>query len=379
VYRADHVGSLLRPPRLLEARQLYGEGRLSERELRDCEDGSILQVLDLQRQTGIGVVSDGEYRRGRFHEAWDHALEPSLTTPPQPVDVNPWKGRYAEIAHLTATEVGAVRRVVCRPIDVKRTKRMTGHEASFLKQHAPDALYKVTLPGPGYILGSIFPVGFSAQCGYRSREELARDLIAIARREVVALIDEGVPYIQLDSLRYTLQLADPRRRQALIDASIDPEQDLDLTIATDNACLHGIDRKASVIGLHMCRGNNRSAWIAEGHYDAVADKVFSQLRVDRLLLEYDDMGRTGGFEALRFVPAETFVVLGLISSKVPAMEDVDMVLRRIEEAAKYHPLEHLAVSPQCGFASTAPGNMLTWDDQRRKLELVAEVARRVWE
>jgi 5-methyltetrahydropteroyltriglutamate--homocysteine methyltransferase len=278
--------------------------------------------------------------------------------------------------------VGAVRRVVDRKIDVERAGRLTQHETSFLKQHAGDAPYKVTLPGPGYILGSIFPVGPAVQtltaCGYQSREELAHDLVAVARREVAALIDEGVPYIQLDSLRYTLQLTDPRRRQALADAGIDPEKDLDLTIATDNACVEGMDWKSSVVGLHMCRGNNRSAWMAEGNYDAVAEKAFSQLRVDRLLLEYDQPLRTGGFQPLRFVPEKTIVVLGLISSKVPAMEDVDMLLRRVDEAAKYHTFERLAISPQCGFASTAPGNILTWDDQRRKLELVAETARRAW-
>jgi 5-methyltetrahydropteroyltriglutamate--homocysteine methyltransferase len=376
------VGSLLRPPHLLQARQQHAEGRLSDQDLRACEDESILQALELQRDVGIGVLSDGEYRRGRFHEAWDHALEPFLITPPQPNGVNPWKGPHAEIARRTATEVGAVRRVVDRKIDARRIERLTQHEASFLTQHAGDVLYKVTLPGPGYILGSIFPVGPSVQTlaehDYRSREELAQDLVRIARREIVALIDEGVPYIQLDSLRYTLQFCDPRRRQALIDAEIDLDKDLDLTIATDNACIQGIDRKSSVVGLHMCRGNNRSAWMADGNYDAVAEKAFSQLRVDRLLLEYDDEPRTGGFEALRFVPDDTTVVLGLVCSKAPALEDVDTLLRRIDEAAKYHTFEHLAISPQCGFASTAPGNILTWDDQRRKLELVAETARRAW-
>jgi 5-methyltetrahydropteroyltriglutamate--homocysteine methyltransferase len=305
-----------------------------------------------------------------------------LTTAHQPTAVNPWKGPYAEIARRTATEVGAVRRTVDGKINIKHTERLTQHEVSFLKQHAGDAPYKVTLPGPGYILGSIFPVGPSVQSpaehSYQSREELAQDLATIARREVAALIDEGVPYIQLDSLRYTLQLADPRRRQALVDAGIDPDKDLDLTIATDNACVQGVDRKSSVVGLHMCRGNNRSAWMAEGNYDDVADKAFSQLRVDRLLLEYDDELRAGSFQALRFVPDQTIVVLGLITSKVPVLEDVDTLLRRIDQAAKYHAFEYLAISPQCGFASTAPGNFLTWDDQRRKLELVVETARRAW-
>jgi 5-methyltetrahydropteroyltriglutamate--homocysteine methyltransferase len=164
----------------------------------------------------------------------------------------------------------------------------------------------------------------------------------------------------------------------MIGDGLDPERALELTIATDNACLDGLDRKTSVIGLHMCRGNNRSAWLTEGSYDAVAEKTFSALHVDRLLLEYDDEQRTGGFEVLRFVPPDVMVVLGIVSSKLPELESVDTLRRRIDKAARYHAFDKLAISPQCGFASTAPGNLLTWDDQRRKLELLAETAQRVW-
>jgi 5-methyltetrahydropteroyltriglutamate--homocysteine methyltransferase len=377
-YRADHIGSLLRPPELLRAREDHAHGLLSASALRRHEDDSILRALDLQRQTGISVLSDGEYRRARFHEGWDHVLGEFLSIPPQAAGANPWKGQHAEIAQATANAVGAVRHVVVEKIDLDRTERLTAHEVDFLEQHTDGKPYKITLPGPGYVLGTLFAAGSGGQSAYATREELAADLVAIAARELAALVDNSVPYIQLDSLRYVLLLADPRRRQGLIDAGIDPEQDLDLTIATDNACLDQIDRKGSIIGMHMCRGNNRSAWIAEGSYDAVAERTFSQLHVDRLLLEYDDEQRDGGFEALRFVPDNTMVVLGLISSKVADMESLDTLRRRIDAAARYHPLECLAISPQCGFASTAPGNMLTWDDQRRKLELVVETAYQTW-
>jgi 5-methyltetrahydropteroyltriglutamate--homocysteine methyltransferase len=249
---------------------------------------------------------------------------------------------------------------------------------TFLREHTGNKPYKITFPGPGYILGTLSAGAGAPDSPYSSPEELAADLAAIARREVAALISQGVPYIQLDSLRYVLQFADPDRRSAMIAAGLDPEAALELTIATDNRCLDGLDRRTSVIGLHMCRGNNRSAFLTQGSYDSVAEKAFSSLHVDRLLLEYDDEQRTGGFDVLRFVPPETTIVLGIVSSKVPMLESLDMLKRRIEEAARYHALERLAISPQCGFASTAPGNLLTWDDQQRKLELVVETAQRVW-
>ena len=192
----------------------------------------------------------------------------------------------------------------------------------------------------------------------------------MVQREVQALLDEGVSYIQLDSLHYVIGLADPRRRDRL-------DQELDAVITADNASLQDARRPGVTVGLHMCRGNNRSAWITEGGYDAIAEKAFNLLDVDRFLLEYDTE-RAGGFEPLRLVPKGKTVVLGLISSKEPALESQDLLLRRIDEASQYVALEHLALSPQCGFASTAPGNMLTWDDQRRKLELVVQTAHKVW-
>jgi 5-methyltetrahydropteroyltriglutamate--homocysteine methyltransferase len=238
---------------------------------------------------------------------------------------------------MTAAAVGAVRRAVDN-IAVDQVERMTEHEVSFLKQHAGDKPYKITMPGAGYVLGSVYSRGprgpAGNERGYCTPEELAQDLATIARRELIALVDAGVPYIQLDSLRYTLQIADPSRRQAMIDSGLDPEHELELTIGTDNASLEGVDRKASVIGLHMCRGNNRSAWIAEGSYDAVAEQAFSQLRVDRLLLEYDDEQRTGGFEPLRFVPQDTIAVLGIVRSKQATLENVETLRRRIDSAAR---------------------------------------------
>ena len=160
-------------------------------------------------------------------------------------------------------------------------------------------------------------------------------------------------------------------------AGEDPEKELEATIAADNASLNNVIRTGVTVALHMCRGNNRSAWIAEGGYEATAEKAFNTLQVDRFLLEYDTE-RAGGFEPLRFMPKDKTVVLGLISTKDPTLESVDQILQRIDEAAKYVSIDNLAISPQCGFASTSPGNLLSWDDQKKKLELVVEVARKVW-
>ena len=190
-------------------------------------------------------------------------------------------------------------------------------------------------------------------------------------------MDEGVTYIQLDSLRYVIELADTQRRRQMLQAGEDLERALEETIAADNATLQDARRPGVTIALHMCRGNNRSAWRSDGGYDAIAERAFGSLNVDRFLLEYDTE-RAGGFEPLRFMPRDKVVVLGLISSKNPQLESQDQLLRRIDEAAKYVSVENLALSPQCGFASTAPGNMLTADEQKRKLELVVETARKVW-
>ena len=192
-----------------------------------------------------------------------------------------------------------------------------------------------------------------------------------------SLIEDGVSYIQLDSLHYVERVADTTIRARMIAEGEDPEAYLDEVIAADNAVLDGVRREGLTVGLHMCRGNNRSAWHAEGSYEPIAEKAFNLLNVDRFLLEYDTE-RAGGFEPLRFMPKDKMVVLGLISSKMPALESEDLLRRRIDEATKYVPLENLALCPQCGFASTVLGNLLTWDEQRRKLELVAETARKVW-
>jgi 5-methyltetrahydropteroyltriglutamate--homocysteine methyltransferase len=201
--------------------------------------------------------------------------------------------------------------------------------------------------------------------------------VPIIKSEIQALLKEGVKYIQIDAPRYSYFI-DPKWRQYVHDEmGVDPEEALSEAIRADNACLEGVRREGVVLAIHLCRGNNRSQWYAQGGYDPIAEKVFSQLNVDAFLLEYESE-RAGTFEPLRFVPRGKTVVLGLVSSKLPQLETQDQLAKRIQEASKYMPLENLAVSPQCGFASTMDGNLLSEDEQWSKLGLVAQTARTVW-
>jgi 5-methyltetrahydropteroyltriglutamate--homocysteine methyltransferase len=213
---------------------------------------------------------------------------------------------------------------------------------------------------------------------YPTPADALSDLQDITRHEIRALVvEDGVDYVQVDSIRYVFDFTDEERREAWYAMGIDPDQAIEENIRADNAILEGIPRDGVTFGLHMCRGNNRSNYFAEGGYERIAEKAFPTLNFDRFLLEYDTQ-RAGGFEPLRFVPPGTMVVLGLISTKTAELESQDALLRRIDEASRFVPMENLALSPQCGFASVLQGNVITWDDQRRKLELLVDTARKAW-
>ena len=371
-FRADHVGSLLRPPELLQARSDHAEGRITADQLRQAEDAAVLKALDLQRQAGISVFTDGEYRRAGWSMAVRASIEGLVPAPASPITsiLGAWQGPSAGLANQT---MGSTTPMVVGE-KIRQVRRLAGEEAAFMKQHAPGP-WKVTMPGAMSAAGQLFRPGVTDKV--YSRRELVYEIAGMLKREVAALIDDGVSYIQLDSLHYVERVADHTIRQRMIAGGEDPDTYLDDLIAVDNAVLDAARREGVTVGLHMCRGNNRSAWHAEGGYEPIAEKAFRQLNVDRFLLEYDT-DRAGGFEPLRFMPRDKMVVLGLISSKLPQLESIDQLRRRIDEAAKYVPIENLAISPQCGFASTALGNLLTWDDMRRKLELIVETARAVW-
>jgi len=352
-YHTDHVGSLLRPPELLAARAEYASGKIALEALRAVEDRAIVDVLDMQRQVGIDVFRgavEGFVPRKRIMPAM-------------------WKGPSAEIAtreleNSASFAVGG---------KIRLNGRFTGDEAQFLKRHAKTR-FKITMPGPA-TFQHFYEPGFS-ETAYANREAMLADIIKIYEKEIDALVEDGVPVIQIDSLRYG-DAIDAGRRKRWEERGVDIMQVIDETLKADNEVLAHARKAGIVRAMHICRGNHRSAWAGEGAYDAVADKLFGGLDVDRFLLEFDDE-RSGSFAPLRFVPNGKTVVLGLITTKSGQLEDPDMLRRRIDEAAKVVPLEYLAISPQCGFASTELGNLLSRDEQRRKLELVVDTARNVW-
>ncbi len=358
-YRADQVGSLLRPQEILEARALG----VSPKELRELEDRHILALLEKQRELGLDVFTDGELRRRNFMSDLMESVEGFDFAEGLP---RTWHGEsQAPPASVTGVVVSRLRQV----------RRLTEHEVRFLQQHSPGP-FKITLPSANQFPAIAFKKGVTDRV-YRDPFELLWDIVPILRQEIEALVAEGVPYVQIDAPRYSYYI-DPRWRQYIRDQmGVDPETALDEAIRADNACLEGLRGRGTVLAIHLCRGNNRSQWYAEGGYDPIAEKVFGELQVDRFLLEYDDQ-RSGGFEPLRFVPKDKMVVLGLVSTKRPQLESQETLLHRIQEASRYVALDRLALSPQCGFASVMEGNLISEADQWAKLRLVVETARRVW-
>jgi 5-methyltetrahydropteroyltriglutamate--homocysteine methyltransferase len=358
-YRADHIGSFLRPPELLEARQSGADPAA----LRALEDRCILEVLARQQDAGMTVFTDGELRRRNFTGDFFAAVDGFGSGD----EVRrTWQGG------TLGQHTGAPGAVHAR---LHQHARLCGHEMPFLRAHSPGPV-KMTVPSPTQFPAQAFRRGVT-DAVYADHSELLRDIVAIIAGEVAALRNEGVDYLQLDAPRYSYYV-DPKWR-AWLEAEMRTGVDALLTeaLAADNTCLRAGAGSGMVRAIHLCRGNNRSQWYAEGGYDPIAERLFSTLDVDRFLLEYDDE-RSGSFAPLRFVPKGKTVVLGLISSKRRELEDADAIARRIDEAAKYVPPENLALSPQCGFASGTEGNLLTIEEQWAKLRLVADVAERVW-
>jgi 5-methyltetrahydropteroyltriglutamate--homocysteine methyltransferase len=368
-FRADNIGSLLRPPELLQARMALREGRMNEIEVREIEDRSILTALAMQQAAGVQIFTDGEYRRDIFTADITKALDGLV--PGKPVVKFEWRGKGKQLAE--DSKEGNLQYIVGGKL--RRKGRFTPNEAPFLKQHAPGP-FKVCTPAAMQHAIMRYRPGVTDKF-YATVHDMLQDVAAIMREEVQALIDEGAAYVQLDAPSYS-NFFDQNRREVLRQSGINLDQALDAAIAADNAMIDGIKRNPDVVlSIHFCRGNKRSAWGAEGSYEPIAEKAFGSLKMDRYLLEFDS-DRAGGFEPLRFVPKGKTVVLGLVTTKEPTLESEDDLVRRIEQAAKYVPMENLALSTQCGFASAASGNLISWDDMRCKLELVARVAARVW-
>jgi 5-methyltetrahydropteroyltriglutamate--homocysteine methyltransferase len=361
ILRADQVGSLLRPASLLAARAARGEGRLSPGDLRGAEDAAIEAALGRQQAVGLEIYSDGELRRASWitdmAEATDGFVADSRSLE--------WHGPGGGVEASTSHVVGG---------RLRSRRRLTGEETGFLVTHAPGPV-KMTLPAPSNFYVASWKDGVTDQA-YASRSEMVADAVAILRSEVEWLVAEGVSYIQLDAPFYGSFL-DEGERARLEKAGVDPERGLAEAAEADHACLAGLAHEGLTFGLHICRGNSRSRWLTEGPYDAIAEVVFSTVGADRFLLEYD-APRDGGFEPLRFVPRGKVAVLGLVTTKEPTPEEPEVLLRRIDEAARFLSRDQLALSPQCGFASVAAGNRITEEEQWRKLALVVETAKAAW-
>lgn len=361
-YRADHVGSFLRSPELLEERRRAAN---DPERLRAIEDQHILRVLAKQEELGFEICTDGELRRRNFMSDFTDAVEG--------FDLSGAVGRAWQASASQEAPVSSVTGIVSAKL--RALGPLTGHELPFLKKHTRRTI-KMTLPSATQFPAISFQRGITDKV-YPSHSALLWDIVEIMKVELARLSAEGVNYIQIDAPRYSYFM-DPKWRDWIRnEMKIEPDTLLDESIRADNACFASARRPDVTLAIHLCRGNNRSHWYAEGGYDAIAEKLFATMSVDRFLLEYDD-DRSGTFEPLRFIPKGKTVVLGLISSKRAQLEKPDDLARRIDQAARYVAIDDLALSPQCGFASTAEGNLLTEDDQWAKLKLVVETARKVW-
>ena len=362
-FRADHVGSLLRPARLLQARAKRANGEMTAEELRAVEDDCIREVVAMQEDVGLQSATDGEFRRTSWHMDFIYSLG-GVSKAKENLHVQFYNDQGGLEFQAAGLQVGE---------RIRLEKTVFGDDFLFLKQ-ATRNTPKLTIPSPSMVH---YRGGRAAidPAVYPDLEEFWADLTAAYAEQVRRLGDLGCRYLQLDdtSLAY---LNDPRQRELIASMGGDALHQHELYIRNINRVL-AAKPESMRITTHMCRGNFQSSWAAEGGYDFVAEALFTQLGVDGFFLEYDD-ARSGGFEPLRFVPPGKMVVLGLVTTKRGQLEDKDTLKRRIDEAAKFVPLEQLCLSPQCGFSSTVEGNVLSYDEEVAKLRLIVETAAEVW-
>ncbi len=358
-FHSEVVGSLLRPPYLVEARQQLEACQIDPASFKRIEDRAVDEAIALQEAAGIDVITDGEMRRYAF---FGHLVD-SLA------GFDKYGGWAIPFRNEQGEQLIYKRPVVVEKLQWRRS--MCGEEWVYLRSHTSRP-GKVTMLSAQQAAAYYDPT--KSQGAYPTRDAYLADIVDFSRREVEELIRLGCTYIQIDAPQYAA-LLDPQIREGYRQRGSDPDKLIDQCIELDNAII-GNHPGNITFGIHICRGNNQSRFYASGDYEPIS-RIFSQTRFQRFLLEYDD-ARSGGFEPLRHVPEDRFVVLGLVTTKKPQLESADELRHRIEEAAHYFPLERLALSPQCGFASTIEGNAITPADQRSKLELVARVAREVW-
>jgi methionine synthase II (cobalamin-independent) len=364
-FRADHVGSLLRPPQLLQARDDFAAGRIDAVALRDVENEAIREIVRRQEEIGLQSATDGEFRRASWHMDFIYQLD----------GITKEAGHIAIKFHNEQGDIEFTPAALHVDNKVGVSKTIFGDAFEFLQQTVTTNIPKLTIPSPSMVhyRGGRAAIDESV---YPGLDEFWTDLVAAYREEVRRLGELGCTYLQFDdtSLAY---MNDPHQREYIASIGGDPERQHVEYIHHINEALAERPDGMSVT-THMCRGNFRSAWAAEGSYDFVAEALLNELEVDGFFMEWDDE-RSGGFEPLRFLPkGEKQVVLGIVTTKRGALESSDELKRRIEEASKHAPLEQLCLSPQCGFSSTVEGNVLSEDEQWAKLSLIVEVAQEVW-
>ncbi len=375
--RTDNVGSLLRPARWKEARRQIDEGKLDKAAFARVEEECVRDFVKLQESTGLDVITDGEISRLNFQDSFGLAVSGyDVQSKVDTVKIQEERAKGGSALrrwdipdlHKPGTAV-AHRRPVYARLQLVRNVPLEEYRRVAPMAHKP---VKVSLIGPDRI-SQRFAHERSRDV-YAGMDEFLADVVAIQRRMIQELVDAGCRYVHMDAPGFTAYVDEPSLEE-MKQRGEDPDANLARSIRAEAAVAAGFP--GITFGLHLCRGNQRSMWHREGTYDAIAERLFNEAPHQRFLLEYDSP-RAGGFEPLRDVPKGKIVVLGLISTKVTPLESVDALRTRIDEAAKYLPLEQLAISPQCGFGSDAVGNLISEDDQKRKLERMVEVARLVW-
>jgi 5-methyltetrahydropteroyltriglutamate--homocysteine methyltransferase len=358
IYHSEVVGSLLRPTYLADARKQFEAEQIFAADFKAIEDRAVNEAIALQESAGIDVITDGEMRRYAFYGHLVEALS----------GFDKLGGWAIPFRDETGEELVLKRPVVVEKLQWKRS--MCAEEWVYLRSRKTHS-GKVTLLSAQQAAAYYDPE--KSKSAYPSRDSYLSDIVDFSRHEVDELVRLGCTYIQIDAPQYAA-LLDPQMREGYRQRGNDPDALIDLCIEMDNAIIS--NHPGMTFAIHICRGNNQSKFYASGDYEPIS-RIFSRTRFHRFLLEYDD-ARSGGFEPLRHVPEDRTVVLGLVTTKKSRLETADELRYRIEEAAQYIPLERLALSPQCGFASTMEGNHISFEDQRQKLELVAQVAQEVW-
>jgi 5-methyltetrahydropteroyltriglutamate--homocysteine methyltransferase len=363
-FRADHVGSLLRPPDLLAARERFAAGEITREQLREIEDGAIREAVRMQRDVGLRSITDGEFRRASWHMDFVYRIGGIVKSDTQMTSVF-----HNAAGDITFTP--SAPRVIGK---LQLEETIFGNDFEFLRDAVTDATPKLTIPSPSMVHYRGGRAAISPDV-YPEMDAFWSDLADVYSEQIARLGTLGCTYLQLDdtSLAY---LNDPNERDAFVKRGEDGEHQHITYIRTFNRAIANRP-PGMTITTHMCRGNFRSSWVAQGGYDFIAEPMFGELDVDAFFMEFDDE-RSGTFAPLRFVPKGKLVVLGLITTKRGELESKDELKRRIEDASKYVDIDQLCLSPQCGFSSTVDGNALTLDEQAAKLRLVVETAEEVW-